>query len=111
MSQAVSLHLNQYKNEILSLRAKRQALFKSEDEFNALVRQAKADSQKLVGRVIINDKLELEKEFTTQISLPVGYEATNESALGGSSNSGVILSLVEWDLHGDGIMAIKAENM
>lgn len=110
MVQAVSLCLDRYKSEILALKAKRQALCSSQAEFNNLVRGVKEESQRLVKRAIINDKLELQKEFVTEISLPVGYEAVSDSALGGSGNNGVILSLLEWDLHKDGIMVIKAES-
>ncbi len=109
-AQAVSMSLDAYKREIASLKAKRQALCQDVSEFNALVRQVKENSQRLATKAIINDKLELERDYVTEITLPLGYEAISEDKLGGNANNGVILSLLDWKLHNDGVMVIKADN-
>ncbi len=109
-AQAVSLAMDSYKNEIIALKSKMQGLCKSESEFSSLVKQVKEKSATLCKRVIINDSLELQKEFVTEISLPMGYEACDAGLLGGKSGDGVILSCLDWCLHKDGIAVIRAEN-
>lgn len=108
--QAISLAMEKYKGELNLLKSKRQALCKDASEFNALVNQVKQNSNMLYNKAIINDKLELESDFVTEISLPIGFELCDEGVLGGSGDKSVILSLLEWKLHKDGIMVIKADN-
>ncbi len=108
--QAISLAMEKYKGELNLLKSKRQALCKDASEFNALVNQVKQNSNMLYNKAIINDKLELESNFVTEISLPIGCELCDEGVLCGSGDKSVILSLLEWKLHKDGIMVIKADN-
>lgn len=109
-AQAVSMSMDSYKNEIAELKLKRQGLFKNSSEFASVVNQVKEKSNQLYAKAIINDKLTLQNSFVTEISLPLGYESCDAKSLGISDGSGIILSLLDWNLHNDGIMVIKSEN-
>lgn len=106
---AVNEAMASYKNEIAALNLKKQQLFRDANEFNALVKQVKANSARLYERAVINDTMTLQTEFVTEISLPMAYEVISNAALGGNNNDGVILSCLDWSLHKDGIAVIKAD--
>ena len=105
-AQAVSLYCDKLQSEIDSLEAKKQAICRSESEFRSLVSQVVANSEILKGKCVINNKLNLKSEYVTNISVPLGYEAIDGSIIGRSG--GVILSTLDWDLHKDGILVIRA---
>lgn len=107
--EAVRLSMESLRSEIDNLKSKKRMLCKESGEFNALVSQVKQNSNKLYKRAIINDSLELQNEFVDEISLPIACEICDESMFGGSGDKSVILSLLEWKLHKDGAMVIKAD--
>ena len=109
-AQGVSLSMDAYKKEIDALRSKKQTLCKNDSEYRALVNQVRDMGGKLYRRAIINDKLELESNFVSEITLPIGYEAVDGRVFSRDIDAHLIVSLLEWKLHQDGIMAIRADN-
>lgn len=105
--EAISASLGSYKSEIDSLKNKCNALCKNKNEFDELVGQVISNSRLLYNKAIIDDRLELENEFKSEISIPLGYDACDGSKLGRGGNNTIILSLLEWELHKDGIALIR----
>lgn len=106
-SEAVSLALGSLNNEISSLKQRRGLLFTNPNEFKQLVAQVVKESERLYNKAIINDKLDLVGEFTDQITLPLGFDTCKSGKLGCGGNDDVILSLLDWELHKDGIALIR----
>ena len=104
---AISSELSAYKNKIISLKKSRGAICQGENELNELIGQIIDTGDELRRRVIIENEMELEKNFVTEISLPIAYEADRVATSDGERD--VILSLLEWKLHEDGIMVIRAD--
>ena len=109
LQQAITMSVCNYRKKIEDLKDKRRAICQTPDEFDELTAQLKATDQILRRRVIINDSKELQQNYVTKITLPLGYEACSEEVLGGDKNKRLLLSSLEWRLHESGIAVIRAE--
>lgn len=109
LRQAIAMSMDAYRKEIDGLKSQRQAICRDTDEFEALVAQVMGSGQRLEQRVMINDSKELEQDYVTGITLPLGYTACSKGLLGGDEKKRVMLSLLEWRLHESGIAVIKAD--
>lgn len=99
-----------YDNEITELKKEQECLFKTKENFNAVVDQLIKLNHSLCQKAIINDKIECEKNFVTEISIPLGAEVCDGEAIGNVNNGALILSLFEWKLHQEnGILVIRAK--
>lgn len=108
-SEAVSISMCDCNKEINKLKAKRDSLFKNANEFNSMLMKLQADGEKMRQKLMIDDHMKFETNFVTEITLPMAYEECDEKSLTNNNNQKrIILSLLEWKLHEDGIMIIKS---
>ncbi len=109
LQQAITMSMYKYRQKIEDLKAKRQTICKDANEFDALTAQLKATDKMLRQMAILNNSKELQHNYVTEITLPLGYEACSEGVLGGDKNKRVLLSLLDWKLHESGIAVIRAD--
>ncbi len=108
-AQAISKSINACNSEINMLKSQRNSLFKKANQFNAMIRDLHSLGDEMRQKVIVNNHKEFETDFVTEITLPLAYEVCNEKSLMSNKQNELILSLLEWKLHEDGITVIKSD--
>lgn len=107
---AVQEETAKFDEEITALKNERDGLFRSQKDFNTAVNQIINQSDKLCQKALINDKLTLEKNFVTEISIPLGREICDRKTIDKANDGALVLSLFEWHLQEEnGILVIRAK--
>ncbi|MBQ8408353.1 MAG: DUF87 domain-containing protein [Clostridia bacterium] len=109
LKKAVAGAMDDYRKRIDALKSKRQAICRDAEEFEAMVTHVLKTDERLRLKAIVNDQLACAEDFATQLSLPLGYEACSGGMLGGDGQKRVLLSLLEWKLHENGVAVIRAD--
>ena len=104
---AVRLSMSALQNEISQWKAKKQSVCGSESEFNSLVNQVIANSNNVINKAIINDKLTLRSDFGGDINIPLACEVIDGSMLGKGGK--IFLSSLDWSLKKDGFIVFRKE--
>ncbi len=103
--QAVSLSMESKQQEIQKLIAQRTALCKDDATLHALITQAQKSSDRLSKHYFLNSQKKIEEQFVTEITLPLAHESVQV----GSLQKEILLSLLEWPLHKEGVMVIRSD--
>ena len=107
-SKAINQAIGARVNEIAALKLQRTKICFSQNQFNELVKQAQALSGAIAKSVLIGDRLELAKEYTNEVTLPVSYEFCDGKTFG--VNGKVYLSQLNWNLKKDGFLVLRKQN-
>lgn len=108
--QAISIEIKNYQNKIDSLKSKLKKICDNEDEFDSLVYRLSEISNEIHSRLFIKDSHKTENKFITEISLPLGYKSVTTYDISTDNDQKIYTSCLDWDLHNDGVLIIKADN-
>lgn len=104
---AVASACKTYTDSILAKKTELETVCRGEDVESLIARMTEMGND-LRKRVMIEDSLPLEKSFGEEISFPVGYESEFVDLRGDGTKREVFLSLLDWSLHKDGILRVRA---
>ena len=95
--------------ERIQLEAKRQSLCANDQEHRALTEAIQQCGEQLTQACILNERKEIQREFVSRITLPLGYESCDNRALGIRTEGCTVVSLLEWTPQEDNLMVIRAD--
>lgn len=95
--------------ERIQLQAKRQSLCANDQEHRALTEAIQQCGEQLTQACILNERKEIQREFVSRITLPLGYESCDNRALGIRTEGCTVVSLLEWMPQEDNLMVIRAD--
>lgn len=109
-AQAISLELANYQAKIDALKAELQKICQDKKEFELLLRKMHEKSSEIYRRVFLQNTKTIEKDFITEIAIPIGYESCTVTGISAGEKDKVFVSSLDWNLHKDGILVIEADN-
>ena len=107
-SRAIANELESYKARINSLKSELGQICKDEKEFDLLVDQMNETSNTIYHKALLQDTKEIQKDFVTEIAIPIGYESCKVDGI--SADDKVFISSLDWNLHKDGVLNIKVND-
>lgn len=108
--QAISIEVYNYGEKINSLEKELNNLCKTKEERDLLLLEMKKSSESIFNKVMLQDEKPMQKEFLTEVSIPLGYQSYGTEGILPSVGDKLFTSLLCWDLHKNGVLAVMADN-